>query len=255
MNASFSRSPERELRDRPRFFTARSLAFTLTLALAAAFAFTGVARAAELSPGLTYVRGDTAPDAAVKALGDGSVVLDLRFTTDADVATLLSQLKTFRTHPKRTVLVLLSPETSADARKQLAAILPGAITFGRSAPDFKTDIIVTTSPEADKRSHDALLAGTAPEKLIVENADKPRFDELALAREHRGDPEPPAAPATPASTDKAAAPVSSDAPASADQPTTATASIPPAKPAPALVDSVLQRAVQVYRGLVAFKRL
>ena len=219
---------------------ARFLAFTLALA---AFAFTP-AIAVELTPGLTYVRGDTAPDAAVKALEAGSVVLDLRFAADDSVATLLSQLKTFRSHPKRIILVLLSPETSADARKQLAAILPGGITLGRAATDFKTDIIVTTSADADKRSHDALLAGTAPEKLIVENADKPRFDELALAREHRHETAEPAATKEPAPA--------SETPAAPDQPAATT---PPAKPAPVLIDSVLQRAVQVYNGLLAFKRL
>lgn len=226
--------------------SARFLAFAFTLAVAACAPTALRAAAVELSPGLAYVRGDTPPEEALKALEAGSVVLDLRFIADDSVATLLSRLKTFRTHPKRIVLVLLSPETSADARKQLAAILPGGITLGRAAPDFKTDIVVTTPADTDKRAHDALRAGTPPEKLIVENAAKPRFDELALVREHRAGPEAPEPAATAAPADTTPVAPAADSPAAAT---------PPAKPAPVLIDSVLQRAVNVYRGLVAFKRL
>ncbi|MEZ0217514.1 MAG: hypothetical protein ACAH89_10290, partial [Rariglobus sp.] len=187
----------------------------LAALLALAFAFVATAHAADLAPGLAYVRSADATVIA-KALESGSVVLDLRTVTDP--------VKPLRVPRTRVLLVLVSPATPA-------ASLPGAITFGRTAPDFKPDITVTTTVEADNKAVAALAAGTAPEKLIVENADKPRFDESLLVREHHTGAEP-SAPADPAAKP-------------AD----------PAAQAPAVVDAVLQRSVQVYRGLVALKKI
>ncbi|HEY9250737.1 MAG TPA: hypothetical protein VIO38_16470, partial [Rariglobus sp.] len=93
------------------------------------------------------------------------------------------------------------------------------------------DIVVATTAEADRRACDALAAGTPPAKLLVENADKPRYDETALMREHTG--------ATNAAADKAAP---------EDQ--------APEKPAePVVIDAVLQRAVQTYLGLAALRKI
>lgn len=189
----------------------KRLGFLLSLILA----FVATARAADLAPGLAYVRSADATVIA-KALEAGSVVLDLRTVTEP--------VKPLRVPRTRVLLVLVSPATPA-------ASLPGAITFGRAAPDFKTDITVTTTAEADDKAVAALAAGTAPEKLIVENADKPRFDESLLVREHQTGAEP-SVPADPA----------------------ARPADPAAQP-PAVVDAVLQRSVQVYRGLVALKKI
>ncbi len=184
----------------------------LAVLLALTLAFAAATHAADLVPGLAYVRS---ADAAViaKALESRSVVLDLRSVTEP-----INPLRVPRT---RVLLVLVSPATPA-------VNLPGAITFGRTAPDVKTDITVTTTAEADDKAVAALAAGATPEKLIVENADKPRFDESLLVREHETGAEP-SAPAEPAAK--------------------------PADPVAQPVDVVLQRAVQVYRGLVALKKI
>ncbi|MBC8040241.1 MAG: hypothetical protein H7Y06_06845 [Opitutaceae bacterium] len=186
----------------------------LAALLALAFAFVVTAHAADLAPGLTYVRSADATVIA-KALETGSVVLDLRTVTEP--------VKPLRVARTRVLLVLVSPSTPA-------VNLPGAITLGRTAADFKTDITVTTTAESDDKAVAALAAGTAPEKLIIENADKPRFDESLLVREHETGIEP-TAPADPAAK--------------------------PADPAaqPPVVDAVLQRAVHIYRGLVALKKI
>lgn len=170
------------------------------------------AHAAELAPGLAYVRSSDATVIA-KALESGSVVLDLRTVTEP-VAPL-------RIPRARVLLVLVSPTTPA-------VNLPGAITLGRIAPDFKTDLVVTTTAEAENLALDALAAGAAPETLIVENTDKPRFDESLLVREHQTGPS--SAPPAGKPADAPAAP-------------------------PAVIDPVLQRAVHVYRGLVALKKI
>lgn len=187
----------------------------LAVLLALVLAFVTTTHAADLAPGLAYVRSADATVIA-KALEAGSVVLDLRSVTEP--------VKPLRVPRTRVLLVLVSPATPTVS-------LPGAITFGRTAPDFKTDITVTTTAEADDKAVAALASGTAPEKLIVENADKPRFDESLLVREHQTGAEP-STPADP----------------------TAKPADPAAQP-PAVVDSVLQRAVQVYRGLVALKKI
>jgi hypothetical protein len=191
----------------------------LTLVLA------GGLRAAELAPGLVYAR----PGADTRLAAGASVILDLRYVTDDTTAhALLAPLKSPADSARRVILALVSPETSARLRVQLAG-LPGVLTVGATAPDFKTDITVAVSPADDRRAFDALAAGLPPEKLIVENADKPRRDESALVREHTGAAEPP-----------------SGKPAE-------TRSAEPAKPVP--VDLVLQRAVQIHRGLVALKKI
>jgi hypothetical protein len=187
---------------------------SLRLFLALALASVVSAHAADLAPGLAYVR-TTDTQVLAKALEAGSVVLDLRTVTDP--------VKPLRVPRTRVLLVLLSPETPAIS-------IPGAITFGRAAPDFKTDIVVSTTAESDAKAVAALAADATPEKLIVENADKPRFDESILVREHESGAEP-SAPADPAAK-----------PADAPAPTV-------------VVDAVLQRAVQVYRGLVALKKI
>lgn len=168
---------------------------------------------AELAPGLAYVR-TTDPLAIVKALETGSVILDLRAVTD--------EVKPLRIPDKRLLLVLVSPATPA-------ITLPGAITVGRAAPGFKTDLTVTTTAESEGQVLTALSAGKSPDELVAENADKPRFDESTLVRD-QNNPAPTLAPAD-------------------ETPSTAATT---AKP---LVDPVLQRAVQVYRGLKALGKI
>jgi hypothetical protein len=187
-----------------------------------ALAFVATAHAADLAPGLAYVRSAHTTVIA-KALETGSVVLDLRTVTEP-----VAPLRIPRT---RVLLVLVSPTTPS-------VNLPGAITLGRIAPDFKTDLVVTTTAEAETLALNALAAGTAPETLIIENADKPRFDESLLVREHH--------------TGSAGFPAGSETPAKPSNPVAQ----PSDSPAPPVIlDAVLQRAVHVYRGLIALKKI
>jgi hypothetical protein len=194
------------------------------------FAFAGFLAggliAAELAPGLAYLRPGMTP-----APTPGSAVLDLRYVTDeAEAGPLFAAVEPGKANLRRVVLVLVSPETATGLRNRLIGI-PRCLTIGRAAPELKTDIVVTTSAETDRRAFDALAAGTPPEKLLIENATKARFDEASLIREHTGTAEP-----------------GEDAESAAEP-----AAPPPPAP-PALVDPVLQRAVQIHRGLAVLKK-
>lgn len=187
-------------------------------ALAAFFlASAAILGAGELAPGLAYLR-TTDPQAVATALATSSVVLDLRGVTEP--------VAPVRIPRNRTLLILVSPGATPPA-------FAGALTVGRAAPDHKTDITVTTTAEAEDKALAALAAGEAPENLIVENATKPRYDESLLLREHRT--------AEPIDLDENP-PAAADAKPSADAP-------------PPVFDAVLQRAVHVYRGLVALKKI
>ncbi len=238
MNLAFLRTGtrthglERELMNRPPCARARPrrliFALTATLAFAAP-----LLTAVELAPGLAYLRpgADITPQTA-------SVILDLRTLPDDNAAApLLAAVEPGTANPNRVVLALVSPETPVGVRRQLAA-LPRCLTVGRAEAEFRPHIAVTTTAEADQRASEALAAGTAPDTLLTENADKPRYDEAMLIREHTVGPEPLVTPE--AST-----------PADAED-TDARASKPKSESAP--FDAVLQRAVHIYRGLVVLKK-
>jgi hypothetical protein len=86
-------------------------------------------------------------------------------------------------------------------------------------------ISVNVSPEADRRAYDALEKGSDVQSLLSDYPDKPRIDEAYLEKEHIADSDAPD--------------VISDKP-------------PPPRP---LVDAMLQRAVQLHRGLLALKKI
>lgn len=227
---------ERELGG-DRFFPRRLRPFILACALSLSG---GILPAAELAPGLIYLRPgvELTPQT-------GSAVLDLRASLDeAALVPLLAAIAPGSNNPQRLLLILVSPDTPEGVRRHIA-LLPRCITVGRSEPGLKTDITVTTTAEADRRAIQALAAGTAPEKLLVENADKRRYDESSLVREHTGLAEPsqekPAPPSS-VNTGPASEPGDSNSP---DSP-------PPAVATP--VDAVLQRALHLYRGLVVLKK-
>jgi hypothetical protein len=81
------------------------------------------------------------------------------------------------------------------------------------------------SPEDDRRAYDALEKGADVQSLLSDYPAKPRIDEAYLEKEHIADSDSPEIP-----TDKPL----------------------PARP---LVDAMLQRAVQLHRGLLALKRI
>ncbi len=195
--------------------------------------------AAELIPGLAYLR----PGAEVTS-ETGSTVLDLRYVTDeAAAAPLLAAVQPGNANERRVILALLSPETPAGVTSQLTR-LPRCLTIGHAAPDFKTDIVVAISAEADRRAFDTLVAGTPPDKLLGENADKVRYDESALVREHAG-------VAAPVDVTESAPSATPEPAASTESPTKSDASVAAA----AKVDAVLQRAVHIHRGLLILKKL
>ena len=191
--------------------------------------------ATELAPGLIYLR-PTAQVESIRLPNDTpAVVIDLRQVApaDADAANaLLSAIKTGSAAPHR-IIALIAPDTSSALRTRLTQ-LPRCLTVARFAEGFTSDITVNTSAEADQMARVALAEGTAPEKLLSAPLEKIRYDESALMREHRGEPSmKPKKTAESPSTDK---------------------------PAPALApvvvtDAVLQRAVHLYLGLVALKKL
>jgi hypothetical protein len=108
------------------------------------------------------------------------------------------------------------------------------VTIGPASSEFKADIPVVVSPQADRLAYDALAKGTPIEDLVAHKLAKPRRDEAELARQRTNgntdeeDEEPsPKAAATPAA---------------------------PAVEAP-VTDLVLVRAVQLHRALLALRRL
>lgn len=192
--------------------------------------------ATELAPGLIYLR----PTALVESIrlpnDTPAVVIDLRqvASADADAANaLLSAIKTGSAAPHRLIIALVAPDTSSALRTRLTQ-LPRCLTVARFAEGFTTDITVNTSAEADQMARVALAEGTAPEKLLSAPLEKTRYDESALMREHRGEPS--------LKPKKAAESPSTDKPAPALAPVVVT-------------DAVLQRAVHLYLGLVALKKL
>jgi hypothetical protein len=188
----------------------------------------------ELVPGLPYLR----PTAQMEALRlpneTAAVVIDLRQVAPAEVNAanaLLSAIKPSGAASHRLILALVAPDTASALRTRLTQ-LPHCLTVGCTAIDFKTDLPVNTSAEADQLARAALAAGASPEKLLVAPPEKIRFDEGELMREHRG-------------TATMKGPKTAEAPTSDKLP-----------PGPAAVtDAVMQRAVHIYLGLVALKKI
>ena len=191
--------------------------------------------ATELAPGLTYLRPTAQEDSIRLPVDTAAAVIDLRQVApaDADAANaLLTTIKASGPAANRLILALVEPETSPALRTRLTH-LPRCLTIGRSAPDFKTDIVVTTSAEADQLALTALASGTPPEKLLNEHIEKIRYDESALLLEHQR---------APVMTVKKA-------------PDSPLGDNPSPLASPEATDAVLLRAVHIYLGLVALKKL
>jgi hypothetical protein len=177
----------------------------------------------DLGESLVYVRMErvTAESAALPAAP--SLVLDLRYAAGDDAAAAALQAK-LRGNPagRRLVLVLANPETAAPLRRILEpAQRPArALVLGRAGENFEPDIPVVFDAEAERSAWAAGGTGDLTE-LITDNPGKIRLDEAAIVRRHQNggpeDGEPPAAAAAGA----------------------------------AVTDRVLQRAVQLHRGLNA----
>lgn len=187
-----------------------------------------------LADGLVYFRVHTLPAdlPSDEALQKRACVLDLRYAvSDAAGATVLSGWLKFHSAPRRPIFALVNGGTAgvvADALRDNDA-LPGLLTIGMAGQKFEPDIPVTATAKDERKAYDALEHGATIAALTTDNPQKQRNDEASLAHDRPAD--------GPADTDDLSGPEK------------------PAPKAAPLIDAVLQRAIQIYRGLIATKTL
>jgi hypothetical protein len=187
----------------------------------------------DLGQGLLYYRVHRLPDdlpSPTPSPHRGPCVLDLRFVDgDREAGAALAAWIGFNASPSSPVFVLINGGTGAALRRAVGRRDPGGrLILAPAAAECHPDIAVDISPAADRAAYEALERGTALETLLTDNPAKPRMDEAELAREHL----PDSALAEAAPEAKAASTA-----------------------APSPIDRVLQRAVQIDRGLIALKQL
>jgi len=207
--------------------------FSLRMMFAAALAGTAPAQAVsipfDLGHGLSYYRVHELPADLPPAPSGrpGPCVLDLRFAkSDGPGAGLLSAWVRFNASPAAPVFILENSDTSA----ALVALFPGGaagevIVLAPASEKLSPTVAVHVDPATDRKAYDAVEKGTALASLLADNPAKPRIDEAYLDKEHLSDSDAPDI-----ETDKES------------------------PPSP-LVDAMVQRAVQLHRGLVALKRI
>jgi hypothetical protein len=197
--------------------------WSLILLLAAPVLHCG-SEPSDLGQGLSYLRTVTLSIDLPTWPTPKAVVLDLRYTTgdETAAAALTAWLQARAGAP---TFVLANPETAAPLRQALSAVrLPaGTLTVGRADDEFTPDIIVAVTTDDDQTAWNALTAGTEPATLIADNLGKVRNDEAAIVRRHQN-----GASGETETVDDSPAPIS------------------------VLPDRVLQRAVQLHRGLRVF---
>jgi hypothetical protein len=183
----------------------------------------------DLGNGLAYYRVREIPqDQPAPTTGrPGACVLDLRFAKSDEVgASVLKDWVLFNVSARTPIFILENAETEP----ALLAVLPakgppGLVVLAPASARIGPHIAVQVSPGDDRRAYDALEKGADIQTLLSDYPDKPRIDEAYLEKEHIADSESPDLP-----TDK------------------------PRAPRP-IIDAMLQRAVQLHRGLVALKKL
>lgn len=201
------------------------------------FALAGLANAAplpgpvrDLGKGLVYFRVHELPtDIPSPQAGQplAACVLDLRFAkTDAASPAALKAWVRFNASVRTPVFVLENSGTDPALLAALSGSGPaGQVVLAPDSEKLAPDIAVKVSPEVDRRAYDALEKGESVASLLTDFPDKPRIDEAYLEKEHIPDSSAPDVP-----EDKPMA----------------------ARP---LVDVMLQRAVQLHRGLLAMRRI
>jgi hypothetical protein len=193
----------------------------------------------DLGRGLVYYRLHELPgDLPAVAVADKrAYVVDVRYATgNAEAATALESWLKFHATPRTPVFVLANSNTGGALLASLGSNLPGSgiILFGAEAPGFSPNISIRISAADERRAYDALETGASLESLLTDNPGKPRNDEARLAKEHLPD--------TGAADDS-----------TADEPDLGDKNAPIKVTPP--IDAVLQRAVQVHRGLLALKKI
>jgi len=207
----------------------RARLLSIVLAGCAAPACPAATLVRDLGQGLTYYRvRDIPQDQPSPPTGrPGACVLDLRFArADETGASVLKDWVMFNVSSKAPIFVLENAQTDP----ALLAVLPakgppGLVVLAPASARIAPAIAVQVSPEDDRKAYDALEKGADVQSLLSDYPDKPRIDEAYLEKEHIADSDSPDIP-----TDK------------------------PLPPRP-LVDPMLQRAVQLHRGLLALKKL
>lgn len=192
----------------------------------------------DLGQGLIYYRVHQLPSdlPATPAKKGQAIIIDLRYAKgDDSCATALDAWLKFHASATAPVFLLVNATTAPEltlafAQRSSAA---GLLAIGTPSPNFSPDIVVNTTPETERRAYDALEHGSDAAALLTDKPVKPRHDEAELARLRQ-------IPATDTSVD--------DDPPPPAKPT------PPAPP-PSLIDSALQRAVQMHRALLALRKL
>jgi hypothetical protein len=206
-------------------FARLSLAAVAACALAQACAAATLIR--NLGQGLTYYRVHEIPQDQPAAARAGVSVLDLRYAKSDELgASALKAWVAFNASAHAPIFVLENAQTDPALLAVFTARGPaGMIVLAPASARMEPQISVTVSPEDDRKGYDALEKGADVRSLLSDYPDKPRIDEAYLEKEHIADSDSPEVP-----TDK------------------------PLPPRPT-VDAMLQRAVQLYRGLLALKRI
>jgi hypothetical protein len=183
----------------------------------------------DLGHGLVYFRvhelpADLPPPPAGRP---GPCVLDLRFAkSDQPSALLLSAWVKFNASATAPVFIL----ENADTSPALTGLFSGngsgdVIILAPASEKMSPTVSVHVAADIDRKAYDAFEKGAPIESLLSDNPAKPRLDEAYLDKEHIADTDAPD--------------IESDKPSG---------------PSP-LVDFMVQRAVQLHRGLVALKRI
>jgi hypothetical protein len=182
----------------------------------------------DLGQGLAYYRVHTLPADLPSIPGGrpGACVLDLRFAkSDEAAAMALRAWIKFNASARAPVFVLENSETNPAILSSVPEGVAGLLVLAPELAKLGPDIAVRVPPDADRRAYDALEKGAPVESLLSDYPEKSRVDEEYLEKEHLSDSDAPDAEAG-----KPSAP-------------------------PPLVDAMLQRAVQLHRGLLALKRI
>lgn len=199
-------------------------AFTI-FSLLLAFALPPAASASpvDLGEGLRYLRvSDLA--AVPEEIGDAPLVVDLRRSGGGNTDRLEAILRS----NGAVRFVLLGKDTAPDIRRFLGSRSAAVITLAVQGVDPDADVVLNTSPEEDLRAYDAHENGRELALLIQPPVRKTRRDEAAIVRDR----------------------VNGRGAAQAENP-----SAESDNGEPPIVDMVLQRAVQLHRGLKALGRL
>ena len=184
----------------------------------------------DLGQGLAYYRLHELPgDLPTGATGPaGACVVDVRYVhADERAAIAFQAWLKFRGSTRAPIFLLANAATAVPILSVLAdrESAGGIMVIGAAAGNLRPDLAVTIAAADERRAYDALEEGATLAALLQENPDKIRNDEASLAKDRAAD-------------------TGVDAPGESGS-----------RPKPPPIDAALQRAVQVYRALLALKKI